>query len=548
MITIKSVSLALLLNALVSAQSAPPTFDWNTITPDKNLSWSDCYEQPVQCARLEVPLNYSQPDDGKTTAIAIIKYPAAANESTGGPIFFNPGGPGGSGVDLVLQGAPRLQQIVGTQFDIVSFDPRGIGLSTPNITIFNSPEEKAQFFSDEASDMNSTATALDEEWERFQTFGKLAVERDTDGFLSHVSTDNVARDLLHMAEAMGQEKVQFWGLSYGTVIGTIFATMFPDRVGRFVVDGCLDMDGYLGNDLKSQMVDADTAMQMFYDDCFAAGPESCPFHAGSSSSEIASRLQALYESLRANPVEVQTELGNATITYDVLRQTVFTALSQPALFQPLSLGLTELEKGNGTIVAQILYVFADPALLFSVGLTRQCSATSLESENPEGFVGVECSDAVPLDWDATELRKYMAGINSTFAGMVAVPVMARCAGWQVHPESRFKGPVGANTDAPLLFIGNTADPLTPLSAAQKNQAAFPGSGLLTQDSPGHTSLAASSSCTVQAVAAYFANGTLPEEGTVCSLDKGLFAPASENSTGAVNARRSVSELVRRYAF
>ncbi|KAL0575351.1 hypothetical protein V5O48_006630 [Marasmius crinis-equi] len=158
------------------------------------------------------------------------------------------------------------------------------------------------------------------------------------------------------------------------------------------------------------------------------------------------------------------------------------------------------------------------------------SATSMETGNVEGVVGVMCSDADPLDRDATELRKIMAGINSTWAGAFGVQLMTRCAGWQIHPESRFKGPIGANTSSPLLFIGNTADPLTPLAAAKKNRAAFPGSGLLTQDSPGHGVIAVASSCTFKAIGAYFANGTLPEEGTVCPMDEGLFAVAGGNST------------------
>ncbi|KAK1219193.1 hypothetical protein PQX77_018103 [Marasmius sp. AFHP31] len=177
---------------------------------------------PMQCARFEVPLNHSQPEDGKTAAIAVIKYPAAANASTqGGPIFFNPGGPGISGVEMVVNGGAGLQKIVGTQFDFVSFDPRGlisssmsgIGSSTPKVSVFNSTEEATQFVAGEVYDLNSTSTAIEEQYERYQLFGKMAVERDVDGFLSHVSTDNVARDMLSLAESMGQEKLQYWGLS-----------------------------------------------------------------------------------------------------------------------------------------------------------------------------------------------------------------------------------------------------------------------------------------------------------------------------------------------
>ncbi|KAL0069162.1 hypothetical protein AAF712_003850 [Marasmius tenuissimus] len=210
-----SFALVLLTFGAVSwAQSGLPTFNWTTIEPSTSLSWVDCYEPPLQCARFEVPLNHSQPDDGKTTAIAIIKYPAAADASTqGGPIFFNPGGPGGSGVELVIARGAGLQKIVGTQFDVVSFDPRGIGATTPKISVFNTSEEATQFVAGEVWDLNATSTAIKEQYKRSQLFGKLAADHDVDGFLSHVSTDNVARDMLSIAESMGQEKLQYWGFS-----------------------------------------------------------------------------------------------------------------------------------------------------------------------------------------------------------------------------------------------------------------------------------------------------------------------------------------------
>ncbi|KAJ8080110.1 hypothetical protein PM082_016938 [Marasmius tenuissimus] len=380
-------------------------------------------------------------------------------------------------------------------------------------------------------DLNATSTAIEEEYERYQLFGKMAAERDVDGFLSHVSTGNVAHDMLSLAEGMGQEKLQYWGLSYGSALGSTFATMFPDRVGRLIIDGCLDMDAYLRNDLKIQMADSDKAMQRFLDGCVAAGPETCPIHA-SSSAEINANINFLLEGLRTNPVEVKLD-SNITIpiTYDSLRFVIFSVLNTPDHYQELATGLQQLAEGNGSIVAG---VFA--------------STVRNELKTNEAYVAVECSDADPLDMGPSELRRYMAGINSTFAGMTAIQSMARCTGWKIHPESRFKGPVGANTSFPLLVIGNTADPITPLLAAKKNHAAFPGSGLLIQDSPGHTSFAATSACTLQAVAAYFANGTLPEEGTVCPIDQELFPKPGQDEGASSVTKRSLSALLRRGIF
>ncbi|KAK1220687.1 hypothetical protein PQX77_016513 [Marasmius sp. AFHP31] len=523
-----NLALALLFGVAVSRAQSPsgPTFNWTSIEPSTTISWVNCYEEPLQCARFQVPLNHSQPEDGKTVAIAVIKYPAAANSSTyGGPIFFNPGGPGGSGIEFVLLAGARFQQIVGSQFDIVSFDPRGVGSSTPKISVFNSTDEATQFVAGEVWDLNATSTALEEEYERYQLFGKMAFERDVDGFLGHVTTSDVARDMLSMVEAMGQEKLQYWGFSYGSVLGSTFATMFPDRVGRLIIDGCLDMDGWFRNDLAIQSHDTDKTLQTFIDGCVAAGPSACPFYAPSSA-EINANLNSLQEDVRANPVEVQIDNYTITITYGGLRKTIFDLLVAGVEAYPtLATGLKDLEQGNGTIIAG---AFA--------------RAVHNEINNAEASVAVACSDADPLDKGPSELREYMANINSTFAGMTAMGFMTRCTGWKIHPEGRFKGPVGANTSFPLLVIGNTADPITPLIAAQKTHAAFPESGLLVQDGPGHTSLTAISNCTYQAVAAYFTNGTLPhaKEGTVsvCPIDQVLFPP--KNVTA-----RSVGALLRR---
>ncbi|KAK7468368.1 hypothetical protein VKT23_002884 [Stygiomarasmius scandens] len=358
-----------------------------------------------------------------------------------------------------------------------------------------------------------------------QVFGQLAQNRDTNGTLNFVSTDNVARDMLAMIEAFGEEKLQYYGGSYGTVLGAVFSTMFPDRVGRVVLDGCLDMDSYFRNDLKNQMVDSDKAMQAFFDSCHSAGPETCAFYA-SSPAEIEANLETVYDTVRTQPVPVFSGDTFGVITYDALRMVVVGALQQPAnTFPQLAAGLAELSTGNGTIIYQ----------LFAQAFSENLDIT-------ESMIAIECSDADPLNDNASQLENYMSGINSTFAGTVALPVMTQCSGWMVHPESRFKGPVGANTSFPLLVIGNTADPITPLSAAKKTSSSFPGSVVLQQDSVGHTSLSSQSSCTFQHLAAYFNNGTLPAEGTICPVDISLFPIG--NGTDSSQSKRSLFR--RRY--
>ncbi|KAK7468238.1 hypothetical protein VKT23_002747 [Stygiomarasmius scandens] len=502
-------------------------FDWTTIEPKTNFSWVDCYSG-FQCARFQVPLNYSEPGAG-SAAIAVIKLNATMENGLeySGSVLTNPGGPGGSGIDFILGNGKTLQKTIGSQFDIVGFDPRGIAFSTPRVAVIQTAEERANWLAHSFSDLNSSSEALPETWAKFQAFGQAAQARDN-GILDFVTTGNVARDMLGMIEAMGQEKIQYYGLSYGTALGATFATIFPDRVGRMILDGCVDTDGYFsGSDdfLSITISDADKAMQAFFDGCHAAGPEACPFYA-SSSSEIAANLDAIYDSLRSQPVPVFTGDTFGILTYDSLRQAVFNAVSSPyTQFKALATGLAELSNGNGTTIFQMIFDATDAAV-----------------DEIQAFVAIFCSDTDLPDPTISDLQEAMAAINSTFAGVFALPARTGCAGWKFHPGDRFRGPVGANTSNPLLLIGNTADPRTPLVSAKKTSSMFPGSAVLIQDSPGvhiifytacliekltssleqHTSEVASSNCTSQHIGAYFATGELPAEGTVCQVDEQLF--------------------------
>ncbi|THV00205.1 alpha/beta-hydrolase [Dendrothele bispora CBS 962.96] len=509
-------SQAFFLLTLLKVAIAQESFDWSTIEPSTNLSWVDCYSQ-FQCARYQVPLNYSEPDGG-TAAIAVIKLNATVEASQyGGPIFLNPGGPGVSGISFALGVAPFLQPVFGNQFDIIGFDPRGVNNSTPKTSIFRTEEESSAWFAQDVTDLNSTKEALPEAWARYQVFGQLAQNRNDDNSLNFVSTDNVARDMLSMVEAFGEEKLQFYGASYGTALGALFSTMFPDRVGRVVLDGCLDMDGYFNNDMKFMVEDIDKAMQTFFDTCHSAGPQACAFY-DSSPSQIEANLEAIYDSVRKQPIPYVSGDTFSIITYDVLRETILLVLRMQELFPGLAAGLKGLSTGNGTSIFQLINELLAPP--------------SEAGPTAESLIAIECSDTNPSERDVLQLQSDMASINSTFAGTEGLQIMTYCSGWKIRPEGRFNGPVGGNTSFPLLIMSSTIDPATPLSGAKKTSSAFPGSALLQQDSVGHTALfAAGSNCTFQHLAAYFANGTLPEEGTICPANIPPFGGVNNTTSG-----------------
>ncbi|KAJ7019504.1 hypothetical protein C8F04DRAFT_333933 [Mycena alexandri] len=227
-------------SALATAES---DFDWRTLHASKTLHWTPCYSAPLQCTLLQVPMDYNAPRNGVTASIAIVRYPSTSPKSQyRGPLLFNPGGPGGSGVDAIVGAGADFATAFGEQFDVVGFDPRGVSYSTPTISFFKTEAER-RFLIPSATNVlyasfNASSVSLADTYANMQLMGQLAIENDPNGYLQHMSTDNIARDMLSITEAFGFEKLQYWGVSYGSVLGATFATLFPDKVGRLIITIC----------------------------------------------------------------------------------------------------------------------------------------------------------------------------------------------------------------------------------------------------------------------------------------------------------------------
>ncbi|PBL01762.1 alpha/beta-hydrolase [Armillaria gallica] len=516
------ISLALTLCVLFSSEFLFPVvlaqsdFDWSTIEPTSNLSWVDCYSD-YKCTRFQVPIDYSN-EDGDKAALAVIKIPAQSDVEYKGAFLTNPGGPGVSGVTVLGVIRPLLDIVIGNQYDIISFDPRGVANSTPRAEFFLSKEEHYQWLASTdhyTTSVNTTSDQIPHLWASTQVIAGLAEATDN-GILNYIGTDNVARDMLRISEAAGQEKLQYWGYSYGTTIGATFAAMFPDKIERMVLDGVMDMEGYYIGDWMRNLDDTDKAMQYFFDGCAAAGPDTCAFYA-STAEEISNNLDSLYESLLTHPVPVVSSSSYGVVDYNILRTAVLYSLYEPyTLFPILAQGLASLAAGDGTVIYEMQATATDPS--------------SFYDNEWEAEIAVSCSDA-PNNDTVADLFAYWdqnKGI-STFSDLFMQRIS--CSGWKFHRDDRFTGPVAGNTSYPILFIGNTADPVTPLSAAKNASSAFPGSVVLARNATGHTSLASASVCTQAYVQAYFHNGTLPSDGTVCEVESELF-PTSSNSTGS----------------
>ncbi|KAF8217173.1 TAP-like protein-domain-containing protein [Mycena galopus ATCC 62051] len=501
------------LDRIVPETLTKDEFSWESITPTEELIWTNCYSNH-QCARLKVPLDYAHPE-GRSAAIAMIRVHSGVPHDSPryrGPVLINPGGPGESGVNIVAWKGQLLSTIIGPEFDIIGFDPRGIARSTPRASFFANRAEREIWSVDDArsKSMNASTDALSRAWARGMVIGQLAGERD-DGSLRFITTDHTARDMLQIVRAHGEEKLQYWGFSYGSVLGAAFASMFPQNVGRLVIDGVEDSENYFATLWDNNLLDTDKVWMAFIDGCVAAGPSGCAFFAPTAA-EISDNVEKLSESLRSRPIPVRTDTSFGVVDYSRLRRTIFESLYSPyAMFPILAQALADVARGNGTTLFKMLEI---PAFECA------CDAAQHQFEFvSEGFPAVLCNDGKRISPEYDEvLARYQSLSKTSNWADVWAPIPLQCLAWPDFPKNHFQGPFVANTSFPLLLVTTTADPVTPLWAANKMSQGFPGSVVLTQDSAGHCSISGVSLCTHKYIRQYFFDGTLPAPGTICAVD------------------------------
>ncbi|TFK97416.1 Alpha/Beta hydrolase protein [Pterulicium gracile] len=563
--TIATGSLWLSLVSFVAAQgSVSGGFNWESIEPSTELQWVSCYDRPLQCARLSVPLDYKNPSLG-TAAIAITRVPSplAGTAAYRGPIIFNPGGPGGSGVEqTVALGGSWIGGIFPEQFDFIGFDPRGVRFSTPQIQIFQTDREMDQFNEQMGQGL---AELSPESWDTLPQ--RLAILNDIGDLintnfgdvLQHMTTENVARDMMAIVEASGFEKIQYYGVSYGTVLGATFATLFPDRVERMIIDAVSDIPGYYSNDWSQNVLDTDRTLLYVFEACNAAGARTCPF-AESSIEQTQRRFDAILTDLEEKPFMLTP---NLQFERSLFLSSIHNFLYSPTGYSSLIDLIIAVETRDVDTLVQALGGGAEANSVRKRGLPR------MRAVPPKGYfedlpgdllelpgiadeasmetaatLAIRCTDGGEVKDTAEDLQEYARktrGISQYFPD-AADTVRIVCAGWKVHPET-FRGPIGSQ-NTPLLVIGNTFDPITPIEAARNTVEAFPGSVLLTYDAPGHGSIL--SSCIRTQMNQYLISGELPAPGGVCNMTTPLFgsslapAPSSFDFEGLTDNSEAAS--------
>ncbi|KAK1852237.1 alpha beta hydrolase fold family [Colletotrichum chrysophilum] len=510
-------------------------WSWSSIKPSRTLEWHECFEDGgFDCARLDLPMNWLELSDDRRVVVAVSRIRATDKSNYKGPVFFNPGGPGGSGVWSLKHHGKYLQEIIGENHDLISFDPRGIGASIPRIECWSSPQKRQTWGMQDPGLPDAHEGALAESFVRGAAYSQACENAmNGSGILEHIGTVSHVRDMLEIVHQTGYDKLKYWGFSYGTIIGGVFASMYPDKVERMVNDGNVDLREWFNSQHINFLRDTDKVLYAFYEFCYQAGPDRCAFYA-TSSQAIEERFNKLLSDIKALPIVINADEKTgpdvpSVVTYSKVKILLSSVLYEPQYqFENFAKILAALERRDG----RPYYEHYNPNKPSTAPLCAPRPVSPFEpfpeilDGTPDAFPVIMCADHPPVhNLTLEEVKRQseeLIGLSPA-TGSINVPFPITCNQRNIRPQWRFDGPFEGKTKHPILFIANKFDNITPLVSARNNSAGFPGSTVLVQNSYGHTTLAAPSKCTKGYIKAYFQNGTLPDAGAECEGDSYPFA-------------------------
>lgn len=468
--------------------SAATTGGSSGSTGADSLHWSSCHKR-FQCAHLTVPLDATHPGQG-TISLALIRLPAGQASRRIGSMLVNPGGPGVAGSELVLAADSVWPTSIRDRFDIVSWDPRGTGDSSPVDCVDNLD---ATFSLDATPDSPAARQALVDAAKAFDA----GCEARSGKLLAHISTVDTAGDMERIRVALGDERMTYFGFSYGSELGATYATLHPDRVRAMVLDGAISPDTDTVGTIRLQAKGAEVALDDFLADC--SRRTSCAFHNGGDAAGAYDRLMA---ALDARPIAAsEAPASRPLVGQGVAAIAVTQALYSTDYWPNLAQALADAAQGDG---AALLSLYDDY-------LERNDDGTW--SNSLEDFEAISClDDPAPHDlstYDAlfAELRQSTPRIGVFDAYDLF------CAFWPVPSQP---GPaVDATGAPPILVVASTRDPYTPYDASVRLAQQLKVGVVLTRDGDGHTAYGQGNGCIDQAVDAYLLEGRLPTSGTVC---------------------------------
>lgn len=458
----------------------------------QEIDWGACEDvqgEDLECGTVTVPLVWNDPAAGDIE-IAVGRLPASGEKT--GSLVTNPGGPGGSGVNFLESASFMISPEVRAAYDVVGFDPRGVNRSAGVECL--SDEETDEYLAATAEPGSEEATQLSEEWgARIAE----ACEAHSGEVLPYLDTYSAARDMDVLRAALGTEQLDYFGYSYGTYLGASFAELYPDRVGRFVLDGAMDPSLTMNGISAGQAEGFERAVEAFLADCLEKG-DACPFTG--TQEEAKQQLIAFFASLDESPLDSGDP--ERPVTGAMARSVVITLLYEDALWQTGREALTDAMKGDG---AQLLNI-AD------LSSERQPDGSYRTNAN-FAITAVNCLDH-PGVADETWVQEEAERLAEEFPTFGASLGGDGCSHWPV-PPLREPAPISAEGAGPIVVVGTTGDPATPYAWAENLSAQLDDAVLLTFEGNGHTAYGRSGGCIEEQVDAYLLEGTVPEDGMTC---------------------------------
>jgi pimeloyl-ACP methyl ester carboxylesterase len=457
------------------------------------LNWSSCYDT-FQCATLKVPIDYTNASLGQFD-IAVVRYRDPNQKNRIGSLVINPGGPGVSGVEYALNAQYIVNPEVLERYDIVGFDPRGIGSSTP-ISCLNDAEQDAILISDPKPDNEAE---YQQALKDTQEFVDKCIARTPN--IAHFSTNEAAQDMELLRQGLGDEKLNYLGFSYGSYLGTLYAQSFPQYVGRFVLDGAIDPNVAIEDQTRIQAVAFDQAIKNFIKDC--AQQKDCPLPKGVTPAFFTD----LFNKVSQTPLTV----GDRKITEgQVVTGTASALYDDVSGWPSLRTAITQALVGDGTTFAELSDTYSG----------RNEDGTYKNNENDANVV-IEC-----LDWHQRQSNDQIKANAASFSRSAPVfgPYVAyggiTCnllnqsigrAQTTTHNLKKIK-----NIATPVLVIGTTQDPATPYAWAKALSRYIMGSHLITLEAEGHTGYGRVSACVDDVVDMYLVSGKIQFKNITCN--------------------------------
>jgi len=473
-----------------------------------SLRWHPCTAQgaSLQCASLRVPLDYGRPNGRKIT-LALSEVPATAPVSKRqGVLLVNPGGPGGPGLGLAAFVAQGLDPAVASEYTIVGFDTRGVGASEPSLSC------DASFFSRARPDYIPTSAAEERENENRAKMYAADCEKKYGWLLPYMTTEDMARDMDSIRAALGEQQISYFGYSYGTYLGQVYATLFPHRVRRMVLDSTVNPKGAWWADNIGQDYAFEARLQAFF--AWIAKYDRV-YHLGSTAAEVSSKFYQARAELEAHPIPGPS--GQPLVGADEFDDTMLIGGYDNTYWPGLAAALAAYVNDHSTSE-----------------LLAQYDNEGIQNENEFAvYNAVECSDVNwPRDWATWNSETRLVYATAPFEAWDNAWFNAACAFWPVKGPSKPLQIEGAGLPG-ILMIQGTLDPATPYAGAQVAHSLLPSARMVVVVGSGNHGQSLSdppNDCVNGYLNRYLATGALPQRpGLVNAICPAVPAPTPDSA-------------------